>query len=265
MNRSLVGAAMVAAPVALAVSAFAAGASFWEPQWWQAAVRLAVLGGIMLMIFAFNIHIPPVFARRAGARSGCCSRRWAALARVHGSALPVPACARCRSWWWGRYCRWSAACSSWRALHGEHRLAVPSATDAGAAGRTRRRDAGDRRHARHEVHAALIHLARPRARGRGRARLVGAVAGSVGSRLGAYAAGGVLPDHGLRCLLSRALAVDRRRVGEHRGDPVALPVGGVGAAIDGDRAGHRLDGTFPGRRAGPGGGVAALLGIIALS
>jgi hypothetical protein len=64
MERKLVGATMVLAPVALAVSALAAGWSVREPAWWQAAVHLAVLGGIALMIYGVNIRIVPVFARR---------------------------------------------------------------------------------------------------------------------------------------------------------------------------------------------------------
>ena len=64
MERKLVGATMVLAPVALAVSALAAGWSVREPAWWQAAVHLAVLGGIALMFYGVNIRIVPVFARR---------------------------------------------------------------------------------------------------------------------------------------------------------------------------------------------------------
>lgn len=64
MERKLVGATLVLAPVALATSALAAGWSAREPAWWQAAVHLAVLGGIALMIYGVNIRIVPVFARR---------------------------------------------------------------------------------------------------------------------------------------------------------------------------------------------------------
>jgi len=70
MNRRLVGATMVAAPVALAVAAVAAGLSPRYPAWWEAAVRLAVLGGITLMIYAVNIRIVPVFARRPWCSEG---------------------------------------------------------------------------------------------------------------------------------------------------------------------------------------------------
>src|SRR5690606_21434501 len=65
MERQLVCAILVLAPVAMAVSALAAGWSAREPSWWRAAVQLAVLGGIALMIYGVNIHIVPVFARRA--------------------------------------------------------------------------------------------------------------------------------------------------------------------------------------------------------
>jgi hypothetical protein len=65
MERRLVGATLVLAPLALAVSALAAGWSVREPAWWSAAVHLAVLGGIALMIYGVNIRIVPVFARRS--------------------------------------------------------------------------------------------------------------------------------------------------------------------------------------------------------
>lgn len=64
MNRMLVAWTMIAAPFALAVAAIAAGVSMYHPAWWSAAVHLAVLGGITMMIYAVNIRIVPVFARR---------------------------------------------------------------------------------------------------------------------------------------------------------------------------------------------------------
>jgi hypothetical protein len=64
MERRLVGGTMVAAPVALAAAAIAVGMSTTSPAWWAAAVHLAILGGITLMIYAVNIRIVPVFARR---------------------------------------------------------------------------------------------------------------------------------------------------------------------------------------------------------
>lgn len=65
MERKLVGVTLVLAPIALAVSALAAGWSVREPVWWQAAVHLAVLGAIAPMIYGVNIRIIPVFARRS--------------------------------------------------------------------------------------------------------------------------------------------------------------------------------------------------------
>ena len=65
MERKLVGVTLVLAPIALAVSALAAGWSAREPVWWQAAVHLAVLGAIAPMIYGVNIRIIPVFARRS--------------------------------------------------------------------------------------------------------------------------------------------------------------------------------------------------------
>lgn len=64
MYRKLVGTTMCLAPLALAVAAFAVGYSATHPVWWSAAVQLAVLGGITMMIYAVNIRIVPVFARR---------------------------------------------------------------------------------------------------------------------------------------------------------------------------------------------------------
>jgi hypothetical protein len=56
---------MVAAMLAFAVAALAAGLTPYQPGWWRAAVSLAVLGGIVPMIFAVNLRIVPVFSRRA--------------------------------------------------------------------------------------------------------------------------------------------------------------------------------------------------------
>jgi Cytochrome C and Quinol oxidase polypeptide I len=64
MGRYLVPAAMVAAMLAFAVSALAAGLTPYQPGWWRGAVSLAVLGGITPMIYAVNLRIVPVFARR---------------------------------------------------------------------------------------------------------------------------------------------------------------------------------------------------------
>ena len=64
MHRGLVGTTMCLAPFSLAVAAFAVGYSATHPTWWTAAIHLAVLGGITMMIYAVNIRIVPVFARR---------------------------------------------------------------------------------------------------------------------------------------------------------------------------------------------------------
>jgi hypothetical protein len=50
--------------LSLAAAAMAAGLMVRDPRWWAAAVHLAVLGGLVPMIYAVNIRIVPVFARR---------------------------------------------------------------------------------------------------------------------------------------------------------------------------------------------------------
>ncbi len=67
MSRYLVPAAMVSAMIAFAVAALAAGLAPARPGWWQAAVSLAILGGIIPMISAIVIRIVPVFSRRSWA------------------------------------------------------------------------------------------------------------------------------------------------------------------------------------------------------
>jgi len=64
MGRTLVPITMIAAVIAFAVAALTAGFSPYQPAWWRAAVALALLGGITPMIYAVNIRIVPVFARR---------------------------------------------------------------------------------------------------------------------------------------------------------------------------------------------------------
>jgi hypothetical protein len=64
MGKHLVPAAMISAMLAFAVAALGAGISLSRPGWWQAVVSLAVLGGVTPMIYAVNIRIVPVFARR---------------------------------------------------------------------------------------------------------------------------------------------------------------------------------------------------------
>lgn len=65
MGERLVPATMVAALLAFAVGAATAGAVPYRPEWWPAAIAIAVLGGIAPMIYAVNIRVVPVFARRA--------------------------------------------------------------------------------------------------------------------------------------------------------------------------------------------------------
>lgn len=65
MGRRLTPAAIAAAMLAFATAALTAGVAVMQPQWWRAAVHLAILGGIIPMIFAVNLRILPVFSRRA--------------------------------------------------------------------------------------------------------------------------------------------------------------------------------------------------------
>lgn len=64
MGRYLVPATMVSAIVALAAASLTVAFVPDHPAWWRAAVQLAVLGGIVPVIYAVNIRIVPVFARR---------------------------------------------------------------------------------------------------------------------------------------------------------------------------------------------------------
>lgn len=64
MGRHLVPITIVAAMLNYAVAASTAAIAIYRPGWWSAAVSLAVLGGITPMIYAVNIRIVPVFARR---------------------------------------------------------------------------------------------------------------------------------------------------------------------------------------------------------
>jgi len=65
VGRYLVPMAMVAAMVAFAVAALTAGVTPYQPQLWASVVPLAVLGGVIPMIFAVNIRVVPVFSRRS--------------------------------------------------------------------------------------------------------------------------------------------------------------------------------------------------------
>jgi hypothetical protein len=64
VGRHLVPAAILAATLAFAVAAFTAGLTPSRPAWWNPAVKLTVVGGIVPMIYAVNIRIVPVFSRR---------------------------------------------------------------------------------------------------------------------------------------------------------------------------------------------------------
>jgi hypothetical protein len=64
MGRYLVPATMALSMLAFAVAALATGMTPYQPGWWRGAVALAILGGITPMIYAVNIRILPVFARR---------------------------------------------------------------------------------------------------------------------------------------------------------------------------------------------------------
>lgn len=65
MGARLVPATMVAAMLAFGVAAATADLTAGGRGWWPAAVALAVLGGITPMIYAVNIRVVPVFARRS--------------------------------------------------------------------------------------------------------------------------------------------------------------------------------------------------------
>ncbi len=64
MRHRFLGAAMSLVFVAFAVAMAVAGFSRTHPTWWEAAISLAVLGGVLPMILAVNSRIMPVFLRR---------------------------------------------------------------------------------------------------------------------------------------------------------------------------------------------------------
>lgn len=64
MLKHFVPITMVAAVIAFAVSAATVGMLPNRPAWWPAALSLLVLGGVTPLIYAVNIRIVPVFARR---------------------------------------------------------------------------------------------------------------------------------------------------------------------------------------------------------
>lgn len=59
-ERSIIGVAVSAAPLAIGVALFMAGYSQTHPAWWTASVQLAVLGGITIMIYGVNVQALPV-------------------------------------------------------------------------------------------------------------------------------------------------------------------------------------------------------------
>lgn len=65
MGKYLVPVTMVTSTIALAVSAIAIAFVSSYPIWWTAAIQFAVTGGFVPIIYAVNIRIVPVFARRA--------------------------------------------------------------------------------------------------------------------------------------------------------------------------------------------------------
>lgn len=64
MDNRLLGACMSLALAALAVAVAFAGFAREHPEWWEAAISLAVLGGIFPMILSVNSRIVPGFSRR---------------------------------------------------------------------------------------------------------------------------------------------------------------------------------------------------------
>ena len=70
MGPRLVPATIVAALLGFATAAATAGAAAYRPSVWPATVALAVLGGVTPMIYAVNIRVVPVFARRAWPSEG---------------------------------------------------------------------------------------------------------------------------------------------------------------------------------------------------
>lgn len=70
MGKLLTPAAMLSALIAFTVAALAAGLAVAHPALWEGAVRLAILGGIVPMIYAVNVRIVPVFSRRAWPAEG---------------------------------------------------------------------------------------------------------------------------------------------------------------------------------------------------
>jgi len=64
MRHHFLGAAMSLVFIAFAVSMAVAGFTRTHPSWWEAAISLAVLGGVLPMILSVSSRIMPVFLRR---------------------------------------------------------------------------------------------------------------------------------------------------------------------------------------------------------
>lgn len=58
-ERSVIGVAVTAAPIAMGIALFLAGYSQTHGAWWTASVQLAVLGGITIMIYGVNVQALP--------------------------------------------------------------------------------------------------------------------------------------------------------------------------------------------------------------
>jgi hypothetical protein len=67
-GRRIAPVTMVAGLILLGLAAILSGLSAGDARWWEASVRLAVLGGLTPMIYAVNHRIVPVFSRRAWPR-----------------------------------------------------------------------------------------------------------------------------------------------------------------------------------------------------
>lgn len=72
MQRTIIAAAVTAAPIAMAVALALAGYSQTNGAWWTASVQLAVLGGITIMIYGVNVQALPVHS----------GKRWRSLPLV---------------------------------------------------------------------------------------------------------------------------------------------------------------------------------------
>lgn len=79
---------MVGGLVLLSGAALLAGLSIREPRWWTAAVHLAILGGLLPIIYAVNHRIVPVFSRRTW-RAGSAWPMLVTLALASGVASAV--------------------------------------------------------------------------------------------------------------------------------------------------------------------------------